>query len=103
MVHRGLNDLVQVDLDVRQNRHGSLAELAPMASAILAAVMSRLASEGRVSPQGHSGFLLPIDGALVSHQLDYAELPPFADARAARSDPDVGRPGERFSHTGVDA
>jgi glucosyl-3-phosphoglycerate synthase len=46
----GIDAMVQVDLDVRQNRHQSLEELAPMARAVLAAVMSRVAREGRAEP-----------------------------------------------------
>jgi glucosyl-3-phosphoglycerate synthase len=37
----GLDAMAQVDLDVRQNRHQSLSELAPMADAVLAAVRAR--------------------------------------------------------------
>ncbi len=46
----GLDAMAQVDLEVRQNRHQSLEELAPMARAVLAAVMSRVAREGRAEP-----------------------------------------------------
>ena len=48
----GLDAIGQVDLDVRQNRHQALADLAPMASAVLAAVMSRMEREGRIDPSG---------------------------------------------------
>ena len=44
----GLGAVAQVDLDVRQNRHQSLEELAPMAAAVLSAVTSRLRREGRL-------------------------------------------------------
>jgi glucosyl-3-phosphoglycerate synthase len=44
----GLEGLAQVDLDVRQNRHQPLAELGPMADAVLAGVAVRLAREGRL-------------------------------------------------------
>jgi glucosyl-3-phosphoglycerate synthase len=44
----GAGGLAQVDLDVRQNRHRPLAELSPMASAVLAAVTTRLVREGRL-------------------------------------------------------
>jgi glucosyl-3-phosphoglycerate synthase len=37
----GLDRMAQVDLDVRQNRHQSLSDLAPMADAVLAAVRAR--------------------------------------------------------------
>ncbi len=45
----GLDGIAQVDLDVRQNAHQTLAELGPMASAVLHAVGSRLRREGRLS------------------------------------------------------
>ena len=48
----GLDAIAQVDLDVRQNRHQALADLAPMASAVLAAVVSRLEQERRIDPSG---------------------------------------------------
>jgi glucosyl-3-phosphoglycerate synthase len=44
----GLDGIAQVDLDVRQNRHQPLEDLAPMASAVLGAVTSRLRREGRL-------------------------------------------------------
>ena len=40
----GVDRMAQVDLDVRQNQHQSLADLGPMASAVLDATMSRLGS-----------------------------------------------------------
>ncbi len=40
----GLDRMAQVDLEVRQNHHQPLAELAPMASAVLDAAISRLVS-----------------------------------------------------------
>jgi glucosyl-3-phosphoglycerate synthase len=44
----GLGGLAQVDLDVRQNDHKPLPELAPMADEVLAAAMVRLARQGRL-------------------------------------------------------
>jgi len=44
----GLDGLAQVDLDVRQNRHQTIEQLAPMAAAVLAAVTSRLHRDGRL-------------------------------------------------------
>jgi glucosyl-3-phosphoglycerate synthase len=44
----GPGAIAQVDLDVRQNRHQPLDDLGPMASAVLAAVTTRLAREGRL-------------------------------------------------------
>jgi glucosyl-3-phosphoglycerate synthase len=43
----GIERIAQVDLDVRQNQHQALADLRPMAEAVLGAVLSRLESEGR--------------------------------------------------------
>ena len=65
----GLDGLAQVDLCVRQNRHQSIADLAPMSAAVLAAVTSRLHREGRL--------LEPAGGALL-------ERPPLAELRALR-------------------
>jgi glucosyl-3-phosphoglycerate synthase len=49
----GLDGIAQVDLDVRQNRHRPLEELAPMADAVLAGVLSRLGdAERRAAPPG---------------------------------------------------
>jgi glucosyl-3-phosphoglycerate synthase len=65
----GVKALAQVDLDVRQNRHQPLEDLAPMASAVLAAVMSRLRREGRLDA-GDTG------------ALTLLERPPLAGLRA---------------------
>lgn len=56
--HVGLEALAQVDLDSRQNRHQRLEDLAPMASAVLGAVTSRLRREGRLL-DGDSGAVTP--------------------------------------------
>jgi glucosyl-3-phosphoglycerate synthase len=45
----GAGRLAQVDLDVRQNDHKELPELAPMADEVLAAAAVRLAREGRLA------------------------------------------------------
>lgn len=50
----GIGRLAQVDLDVRQNQHKSLAELRPMAEAVLRAVLSRVEREGRIAMVGAS-------------------------------------------------
>jgi glucosyl-3-phosphoglycerate synthase len=44
----GIARMVEVDLDVRQNRHRPLHELGPMASAVAAGVLSRVARDGRL-------------------------------------------------------
>jgi glucosyl-3-phosphoglycerate synthase len=65
----GIDGLAQVDLCVRQNRHQSIADLAPMSAAVLAAVTSRLHREGRL-----------LDPAA----REPLERPPLADLRAPR-------------------
>ena len=69
-----IDAIAQVDLDVRQNRHRSIADLAPMAAAVLAAVTSRLRSEGRL-----------VSDACADHEL--LERPPLAELRALRETP----------------
>ena len=66
----GIDAIAQVDLDVRQNRHQPLEALTPMASAVLAAVTSRLRREGRLLDGGAQGGLL--------------ERPPLVDLRMLR-------------------
>jgi glucosyl-3-phosphoglycerate synthase len=63
----GLEGMAQVDLDVRQNRHQPIEDLAGMSAAVLAAVTSRLRREGRL--------LEPAAGELL-------ERPPLAELRA---------------------
>jgi len=67
----GLDGLAQVDLDVRQNNHRPLVDLAPMAAAVLGAVTSRLRRDGRL-----------VDGATGEAPL---ERPPMAAVRAVRA------------------
>ena len=66
----GLAAMAQVDLDVRQNRHQPLEDLAPMAAAVLAAVRSRLERDGRL-----------LDGC----REPLLERPPLAELRALRA------------------
>ncbi|MEA2450496.1 MAG: glucosyl-3-phosphoglycerate synthase [Thermoleophilaceae bacterium] len=68
----GLDGIAQVDLDVRQNRHQPLGELAGMADAVLAAVTERLVREGRLRerPGGRAAL----------------ERPPMASVMPARQD-----------------
>jgi glucosyl-3-phosphoglycerate synthase len=65
--HAGLCALAQVDLDVRQNAHKSLADLGPMADDVLQAVSARLERDGRLE-------------ALADRPV---ERPPLSDLRAA--------------------
>jgi glucosyl-3-phosphoglycerate synthase len=48
----GLEGIAQVDLDVRHNRHQSLSALSEMAETVLATIVRRLVSEGRLSGDG---------------------------------------------------
>ncbi|MDX6669737.1 MAG: glucosyl-3-phosphoglycerate synthase [Solirubrobacteraceae bacterium] len=64
----GVPAVAQVDLEERQNRHQPLPALAPMADAVLAAALSRLAREGR-----------PVGG----DPPEVVERPPMASMRAA--------------------
>ena len=45
----GIERMAEVDLEVRQNRHRPLDELGPMASAVAAGVLSRVARDGRLA------------------------------------------------------
>lgn len=79
----GLDGLAQVDLDVRQNRHRPLSELAPMSSAVLGAVTTRLAREGRLTSATDRAFLLPFEGGFVSQVIECCERPPIASLQPA--------------------
>ncbi len=63
----GTEGMVEVDLDVRRNRHKPLAELGPMADEVLRVVADRLRRDGR---------LLAAEDPLVAR-------PPFASLRIA--------------------
>lgn len=65
----GIEGLAQVDLCVRQNRHQSIEDLAPMSAAVLAAITSRLYREGRL---------------LEEPAVELLERPPLAELRALR-------------------
>ena len=66
----GLRGLAQVDLDVRQNAHKSLADLGGMADDVLGAVAHRLEREGRLGAP---------DAAVT-----FTERPPMAGVAAPR-------------------
>jgi glucosyl-3-phosphoglycerate synthase len=51
----GLEGIAQVDLDVHRNRHQPLSVLSEMSETVLAAVVRRLVSEGRLSMDGIAG------------------------------------------------
>jgi glucosyl-3-phosphoglycerate synthase len=65
-VHRevGLRGLAQVDLDVRQNDHKPLPELAPMADEVLAAVTVRLERSGLLAAGGAAA---PLERPAMAH------------------------------------
>ncbi len=69
----GIDAMVEVDLDVRQNRHQPLSALAPMADAVLGAICTRVLREGRV----------PAD-AIPGHACEL-ERPPAALRRRPRT------------------
>jgi glucosyl-3-phosphoglycerate synthase len=75
----GLDGLAQVDIEMRQNRHQALGDLTPMAYAVLSAVTTRLAREGRAGEMGDgASLLLPAAGRLDERRLELTERPPFA-------------------------
>ncbi|HEY1539235.1 MAG TPA: glucosyl-3-phosphoglycerate synthase [Solirubrobacteraceae bacterium] len=74
----GLDAMAQVDLDVRQNRHQPLDDLAPMSAAVLAAVTSRLRREGRLIGAGRDELI---------------ERPALAELRALRGAADTRHVG----------
>ena len=79
----GLEAIAQVDLDVRQNRHQPLADLYPMACAVLQAAASRLAREGRLGGPLENDLLAPVPGGMEALELELVERPPMASLRAA--------------------
>jgi glucosyl-3-phosphoglycerate synthase len=79
----GLDGLAQVDLEVRQNAHQPLRDLAPMAYEVLHAVASRLEREGRVRGPLPWGFAAPGHAGRETLQLEPRERPPLASLRAA--------------------
>jgi glucosyl-3-phosphoglycerate synthase len=79
----GLEAIAQVDLHVRQNAHQPLRDLGPMAYAVLQAVTSRLAREGRLTGPLPTTFTAP--GAEGPHSVvsDPVQRPPLRSLRAA--------------------
>ena len=75
----GTVGMAQVDLDVRLNRHQPLAQLGPMAYAVLRVILERLRAEGRLLDD-HAPPLQTADGGLV--QVEVVERPPYATLRA---------------------
>lgn len=79
----GLDGLAQVNLDLRQNAHQPLRELAGMASAVLRAVALRLEREGRLHGPLPSGLLVPETDDPRVQSVSSVERPPLLEARAA--------------------
>jgi glucosyl-3-phosphoglycerate synthase len=75
--------LAQSDLKRRQNRHQPLAELGPMAYAVLRAVVTRLERDGKISGVAVEDFLAPVPGGLEPREVELVERPPMALVRAA--------------------
>jgi glucosyl-3-phosphoglycerate synthase len=73
----GLDALAQVDIDLRQNRHQALADLTPMAYAVLKAVCVRLEREGRLNELEESELQIPGE-ALEEVEVPLIERPPLA-------------------------
>jgi glucosyl-3-phosphoglycerate synthase len=73
----GLDALAQVDIDLRQNRHQALADLTPMAYAVLKAVCVRLEREGRLNELEESELQIPGE-ALEEVEVPLTERPPLA-------------------------
>jgi glucosyl-3-phosphoglycerate synthase len=79
----GLDAIAQVDLHVRQNAHQSLRDLGPMAYAVLQAVASRLAREGRLNGPLPTTFTAPGPEGLEPVVSDPVQRPPVRSLRAA--------------------
>jgi glucosyl-3-phosphoglycerate synthase len=79
----GLDGMAQVDLDVRQNAHQPLHDLAPMAYEVLHAVASRLERDGRLQGPLPSAFARPGDHGFETPAPQLAERPPLVSLRAA--------------------
>jgi len=77
----GVDQMAQVDLEIRRNRHQPLPDLAPMAYAVLRVVLERLRREGRLR-DGQAPPLQTADGRLV--QVEIIERPPFVTLGAHR-------------------
>ena len=79
----GLEAIAQVDLEVRQNAHQPLRELAPMAFSVLRALATRLQRDGRLEGPLPSTFLSLEEDELRALSADPVERPPMASLRAA--------------------
>lgn len=75
----GVTRMAQVDLDQRLNRHQPLAQLGPMAYAVLRVILERLRRDGRLLDD-HAPPFQAADGRLI--QVELVERPPYASIRA---------------------
>ena len=75
----GVDAMSQVQVGERLNRHQPLAELGPMAYAVLRVILERLRREGRLLDD-HAPPLQTADGRLV--QVELVQRPPFVSLRA---------------------
>jgi glucosyl-3-phosphoglycerate synthase len=80
----GLDAIGQVDLDTRQNDHQQLADLGPMAFAVLRAVASRLEREGRLADIGPEAFLAAHGTGLEEMDIGHIERPAFASVESGQ-------------------
>jgi glucosyl-3-phosphoglycerate synthase len=71
----GIERMAQVDLDVRRNYHQPLAQLGPMAYAVLRVILERLRVEGRLKDD-HAPPFQTAEGDLI--QVELVERPPYA-------------------------
>jgi glucosyl-3-phosphoglycerate synthase len=74
----GIERMAQVDLDVRRNYHQPLAQLGPMAYAVLRVILERLRRDERLKDD-HAPPLQTADGQLI--QVELIERPPYASIR----------------------
>jgi len=79
----GLDALAQVDLDVRQNAHQPLRDLAPMAYAVLHAVITRVQREGRLTGRLPQSFAAGAECRPEALAIQAGERPPLRGSRAA--------------------
>ena len=74
----GLARMAQVNLGTRQNRHRSLADLTPMASAVLQSVITRLRHEGRLTGTTSARLLASPHLDAEGSDVRVVQRPPFA-------------------------
>jgi hypothetical protein len=79
--------MAQVDLGTRQNRHRPLAELTPMAAAVLQAVATRLRQEGRLMGTTSGRLLSSPGGDSDGIDVRVAQRPPFDSLMTGSREP----------------